>query len=44
MHVMWLIQQQSAPDDFVIATGETWTIRILSKRPLVTHAEFDLEW
>ena len=27
VEAMWLILQQENPDDYVIATGETWSVR-----------------
>lgn len=29
---MWLMLQQDKPDDFVIATNKTWTVRELVER------------
>ena len=29
VHAMWLMLQQPAPDDYVIGTGETWSVRQL---------------
>ncbi len=43
VRAMWLMLQQPAPDDFVIATGQTWTVRAFVEKAAV-HAGFDLEW
>ena len=40
---MWLMLQQPAPDDFVIATGQTWTVREFVEKA-APHAGFDLVW
>ena len=34
VEAMWHMLQQDTPDDYVIGTGETHTVRSLSKRPL----------
>jgi GDPmannose 4,6-dehydratase len=31
---MWLMLQQEMPDDYILATGETYTVKILWKMPL----------
>jgi GDPmannose 4,6-dehydratase len=38
---MWLMLQQSQPDDYVIATGETHTVRHLCE---VAFEHADLDW
>ena len=43
VRAMWLMLQQPTPDDFVIATGQTWTVRDFVERAAV-HAGFDLSW
>jgi len=43
VRAMWLMLQQPAPDDFVIATGQTWTVREFVEKAAV-HAGFDLVW
>ena len=43
VRAMWLMLQQSAPDDFVIATGQTWTVREFIEKA-APHAGFDLVW
>ncbi|MHB8210572.1 MAG: GDP-mannose 4,6-dehydratase [Acidithiobacillus sp.] len=43
VRAMWLMLQQSAPDDFVIATGQTWTVREFVEKA-APHAGFDLVW
>ena len=40
---MWLILQQNEPDDFVIATGETHTVREFAELAFA-EAGFELEW
>ena len=40
---MWLMLQQEQPDDYVIATGQTWTVRSFVEKAAV-HAGFDLTW
>jgi GDPmannose 4,6-dehydratase len=40
---MWMMLQQEQPDDYVIATGETWTVRTFVEKA-AAHAGFDLEW
>lgn len=41
VQAMWLMLQQSAPDDFVIATGETHSVRELAE---VAFAHVGLDW
>lgn len=43
VRAMWLMLQQEQPDDYVIATGETWTVREFVERA-ATVAGFDIEW
>ncbi|MCR2831769.1 GDP-mannose 4,6-dehydratase [Acidithiobacillus ferrooxidans] len=43
VRAMWLMLQQPAPDDFVIATGQTWTVREFIEKA-APHAGFDLVW
>ena len=42
VQAMWLMLQQSEPDDYVIATGETHTVREFLTR-VFQHAELDIE-
>jgi GDPmannose 4,6-dehydratase len=41
VQAMWLMLQQSQPDDYVVATGETHTVRELCE---VAFAHADLDW
>ena len=41
VEAMWLMLQQDAPDDFVIATGESHTVREFAER---AFAHADLDW
>ncbi len=41
VEAMWLMMQQDTPDDFVVATGETHTVRKLCE---VAFAHVGLEW
>lgn len=43
VRAMWMILQQPAPDDYVIATGQTWTVRNFVEKAAV-FAGFDLIW
>ena len=43
VEAMWLMLQQEKPDDYVIATGETHTVREFVERT-AQIAGFDLEW
>ena len=43
VRAMWLIVQQEMPNDYVIATGQTWTVREFVERA-AEHAGFRLEW
>jgi len=40
VEAMWLMLQQDAPDDYVIATGECWTVREFLDRAF-THVKLD---
>ncbi len=40
---MWLMMQQEEPDDFVLATGETTSVRDFCEMAF-KHAGIDLEW
>jgi GDPmannose 4,6-dehydratase len=41
VQAMWLMLQQDAPDDYVIATGHTHSVRELCE---VAFAHLDLDW
>ncbi|MBU2829602.1 GDP-mannose 4,6-dehydratase [Acidithiobacillus ferriphilus] len=43
VRAMWAMLQQEQPDDYVIATGETWTVRQFVEKA-AAHAGFDIEW
>jgi GDPmannose 4,6-dehydratase len=43
VEAMWLMLQQDTPDDYVIATGETHTVRECCERAFA-RAGIDLEW
>jgi GDPmannose 4,6-dehydratase len=43
VRAMWLMLQQEQPDDYVIATGETWTVRTFVEKA-AAQADFDLVW
>jgi GDPmannose 4,6-dehydratase len=43
VEAMWLMLQEDAPDDYVIATGETHTVREFCERSF-GRADFDLVW
>ena len=43
VEAMWLILQQDEPDDYVIATGQTHTVREFVERA-ASIAGFDIEW
>ena len=38
VRAMWLMLQQDQPDDYVVATGETHSVRDLSRSPSATSA------
>tara|TARA_X000001036_G_scaffold381001_1_gene372758 strand:- start:81 stop:554 length:474 start_codon:yes stop_codon:yes gene_type:complete len=42
VHLMWLMLQQEKPDDYVIATGETHTVKDFLIE-VFKHAELDVE-
>ena len=42
VEAMWLMLQQDAPDDYVIATGQTWTVKELVETAF-KHAGLDWE-
>jgi GDPmannose 4,6-dehydratase len=41
VEAMWMMMQQEKPDDFVIATGKTWTIRQLCQ---TAYSYVGLDW
>jgi len=41
VHAMWLMLQQNSPDDYVVATGRTHSVRDLCK---VAFEHVDLDW
>jgi len=41
VEAMWMMLQQDKPDDFVIATGKTWTIRRLCQ---IAYSHVGLDW
>jgi GDPmannose 4,6-dehydratase len=43
IRAMWLMLQQDAPDDYVIATGETHTVREFVERAF-QELHYELEW
>lgn len=43
VEMMWMMLQQDEPDDYVVATGETHTVREFVERS-ATVAGFDIEW
>jgi len=43
VEAMWLMLQQSAPEDYVIATGETHSVREFAEK-VFTHLGMPLEW
>ncbi|MBU2768020.1 GDP-mannose 4,6-dehydratase [Acidithiobacillus ferrivorans] len=43
VRAMWMMLQQEQPEDYVIATGETWTVREFIEKA-APHAGFDLVW
>ncbi len=40
---MWLMLQQAEPDDFVIATGETYSVRLFAEK-VFDRLDMPLEW
>ncbi|HKO56896.1 MAG TPA: GDP-mannose 4,6-dehydratase [Thermoanaerobaculia bacterium] len=43
VEAMWLMLQQERPEDYVIATGQTWTVREFAERSF-RAAGIDLQW
>lgn len=43
VRAMWLMLQQATPDDYVIATGETWTVREFVEQAFKCVG-IDIEW
>ena len=43
VRAMWLMLQQPTPEDYVIATGQTWTVRAFVEKA-AAYAGFDLAW
>ncbi len=43
VEMMWMMLQQDRPDDFVVATGETHSVREFTEKA-ATIAGFDIEW
>ncbi len=43
IEVMWLILQQNEPDDFVIGTGQSYTVRQLVER-VFGYVGIEIEW
>ena len=43
VEAMWLMLQQPEPDDYVVATGETWSVREFAER-VFARLEMPLEW
>jgi GDPmannose 4,6-dehydratase len=43
VEAMWLMLQQETPEDYVIATGRTWTVRELAERAF-RAAGIDVQW
>src|SRR6185436_15977769 len=43
VEAMWLMLQQDKPEDFVIATGKTYTIREFAEKAAL-HAGYELIW
>ncbi|MEO6807830.1 MAG: GDP-mannose 4,6-dehydratase [Isosphaeraceae bacterium] len=41
VRAMWLMLQQDAPDDFIVATGETYSVRDFLE---MTFSQLDLDW
>ena len=40
---MWLMLQQDAPDDFVLATGKTYKVRTFIEM-VAQHLDWEIEW
>lgn len=43
VEAMWLMLQQDSPEDFVIATGKTYTVRTFVEKA-AKYVGFDIEW
>lgn len=43
VEAMWLMLQQEQPDDYVIATGETWSVRSFAEK-VFERLGMPLEW
>ena len=43
VEAMWLMLQQEKPEDFVIATGKTYTVRFFVEQA-AKHVGYDIEW
>ncbi|RII27574.1 MAG: GDP-mannose 4,6-dehydratase [Geobacter sp.] len=43
VEAMWLMLQQPEPDDYVVATGETWSVREFAER-VFARLDMPLEW
>ncbi|MEZ6255245.1 MAG: GDP-mannose 4,6-dehydratase [Patescibacteria group bacterium] len=43
VEAMWLMLQQDSPDDYVIATGETYTVRFFVEE-CCKHFDMEIEW
>lgn len=43
VRAMWLMLQQEQPDDYVVSTGQTWTVRSFVEKAAV-QAGYDLTW
>ncbi|GAM08250.1 GDP-mannose 4,6 dehydratase [Geobacter sp. OR-1] len=43
VEAMWLMLQQSEPDDYVVATGETWSVREFAER-VFSRLDMPIAW
>ncbi|GFE58144.1 GDP-mannose 4,6-dehydratase [Geobacter sp. AOG1] len=43
VEAMWLMLQQPEPDDYVVATGETWSVREFAER-VFARLDMPIEW
>jgi GDPmannose 4,6-dehydratase len=43
VEAMWLMLQQQEPEDYVVATGETWSVREFAER-VFARLDMPLEW
>jgi len=43
VEAMWLMLQQQEPDDYVVATGETWSVREFAER-VFARLDMPLQW